>query len=174
MVLILLVSFQRSSAQNSKITGPFDGNSSNTKVTATGTGQTTGHIANLSVTNNGAITLTSLSQTVYIPSSGQYQPYIGTIPPTTLPPGQTTIIPVDGYCTDVHTPPVPNGESMPPADTWIPVGDPTIPVPEGSASLVPTTPVSGFETGDIPSLTSSPDFKPVQPDPDADIIITWP
>jgi hypothetical protein len=139
-----------------------------------GTGQTTGHIANITLANTGETALTILPQTVYIPSTGQYQPYVAVIPGTTLPPGQNTVIPLDGFCADVHTSPVPPGETMPPLDTWVPVGDPTASIPDGSLHIIPTTPVERFTPEDIPTLVTLPEFKPVKPDPEAEITITWP
>ena len=55
------------------------------KVLATGTGQTTGHIANLSITNTTQSTIIINSQTCYIPSDGKYQPYVATIPGISVP-----------------------------------------------------------------------------------------
>src|SRR6187401_3562031 len=144
---------------------------SQTKITATGTGNTTGHVANLSVNNEGTNSIHILSQTVYIPSAGQYQPYIATIPETTVPPG-TTFIPVNGYCVDIQAPPVPPGNLLPPMDTWVPVGNPNDLVPSGYVKAVPTIPVAPFATSDISTITSSQHFKPGKPD--ADIKINWP
>jgi len=146
---------------------------SQTKITATGTGNTTGHIANLNVSNEGKNSIHILSQTVYIPSAGQYQPYIATIPETTVPLGNT-VIAVNGYCVDVRTPPVPAGVQLPPLDKWVPVGNPNAPVPVGFVAAVPTKPVSPFTTGDISIIKSSPHYKAEKPDPDAMIIVNWP
>jgi len=143
-------------------------------ITAKGTGRTTGNIAIITVENKSENTLTVLPQTAYIPSSGQYQPYIAIIPGTTLSPG-TTIIPVDGFCADVHKPPVSNGAPMPPIEKWIPVGDPNAPIPEGSVNIIPTIPVLPFSPGDIPDLLTSPEYESTSTsDSDAPIIITWP
>lgn len=142
-------------------------------ITATGTGRITGNIANLSVDNPTQSYLVTSPQSVYIPSDGQHQPYVGTIPDALLPPG-TTNIPVDGYCADVYTPPVSNGSSMPPLDTWIPVGVPED-IPEGDDfPIIATTPVPPFVPEDIPDIISTPGFTAVPPDPEQDIIITWP
>jgi hypothetical protein len=145
------------------------------KVTAKGTGQTTGHIADIDVKNNGDDPITVLPQTAYIPSSGQYQPYIATIPGIALLPGVTTTIPVPGYCVDVHKPPVSNGDPMPPIEKWIPVGDPNAPIPEGTVHIIPTIPVLPFHTGDIPGILNSPEYESTPPnDPDTPVMITWP
>jgi hypothetical protein len=80
---------------------------------------------------------------------------------------------------DVHIPPVPGGESMPPLEDWIPVGNPvaTVPditIPDGTANIIPSTPVQPFIPEDIPVIITSPGFKPKPSNPDAEIIITWP
>src|SRR5688572_22567100 len=49
-------------------------------VKATGTGNTTGHIANLLVTNSTPTPVFINDQTAYIPSQGEYQPYVARIP----------------------------------------------------------------------------------------------
>lgn len=165
-------------------------------ASATGTGNTTGHIANIAVTNNNDFPIDIVPQIFYIPSDGRYQSYVGRIPEgITVPPNGTADIPVSGVCTDVHTPPVPSGTSMPPIGDWIPVGDPpdiisTDTVPQVPDEMNPPTsagPPSGFPiviiTNDpqpkftpdaIPEITGSPGFTPVNPNPEADIIITWP
>lgn len=153
---------------------PRDGTGCSADCKAKSTGQTTGHIANITLKNKCKSMLTTLPQTVYIPSSGEYQSYVAEIPGTNLPPGETTTIAVNGYCVDVNTPPVPNGDPMPPIDTWLPVGDPDTAIPEGSVNIIPTTPEAPFELDDIPGIITSPGYTPVAPNPDADIIITWP
>ena len=89
------------------------------QISATGTGRTTGHIANLSLYNPTTVPLTFTLSPCYIPSGGQYQPYIvPTQTTTTVPPGATANIPVEGYCTDIFTAPVPSGSVMPPFSGW--------------------------------------------------------
>jgi hypothetical protein len=90
------------------------------QIRATGTGTTTGHIADISLYNptNQAVTFT-LSPS-FIPSGGQYQPYIVPTPITsTVPAGTTANVPVNGYCTDITRPPVPAGGAMPPISSWL-------------------------------------------------------
>ncbi|HLF63061.1 MAG TPA: hypothetical protein VI603_04900, partial [Saprospiraceae bacterium] len=147
-------------------------------IEAKGTGQTTGHIANLLVTNNDSVPIVTVAQTVYIPSGGQYQPYIGRIPEgVIIPPNGTVTIPLPGYCADPHVPPVSNGADFPsPGENWIPVGEPQ--VPSGSDDGVPvilinTDPVPSFTPATIPAITSTPAFTPSNK-PDGDIVITWP
>lgn len=90
------------------------------KVKVTGTGQTTGHIADLSIFNDTDEEYKTSLGPFYIPSSGKYQPYI--VPAqinVTVPPGATINIPLAGYCTDIHKPPVGSGEDLPPVTSWI-------------------------------------------------------
>jgi hypothetical protein len=108
-----------------------------------GTGQTTGHIANLTTTNPNGYPIAIEPQMVYIPSDGKYQPYIGRIPDgIVIQPGATVTIPIHGYCADVHKPPVTAGEDMIPPDKWIPVTAPQVPEPMNppGASVPPTAP----------------------------------
>lgn len=89
------------------------------QVRATGTGNTTGHIANLIVFNPSSEAQTFTFPASYIPSGGQYQPYV--VPTGTsvsVPPGSTANLPVEGYCTDIYLPPVPSGHKMPPFSDW--------------------------------------------------------
>jgi hypothetical protein len=151
----------------------IDAQSGGMKVTATGTGQTTGHIAILSVTNSTGSALMINSQTCFIPSDGQYQPYITIIPEHSFPPG-TTIIKLDGYCVDVHTLPVPGGDQLPPVEEWIPVGNPTVTTTETGINLLPTPAQPPFLPKDIPNLIQTPGFTTVPTDPEAEVNFTWP
>lgn len=103
------------------------------EITAKGTGRTTGHIADIVATNNTNQPISinigpgSNPNALFIPSSGQYQPYIvPSLPPATIPPRQTVSIPVEGFCVDIHRPPVPSGNGMPPPGEWLAI--PTTPV----------------------------------------------
>ncbi len=88
--------------------------------TAKGTGRTTGHIATLSIQNPSSNDLVLKIPALFIPSSGQYQPYIVPSPKVVeVPARSTTKVDVEGYCVDIHTPPVPEGRAMPPVDEWI-------------------------------------------------------
>lgn len=81
----------------------------------TGTGQTTGHIATLTIANNSKTEVTVEIPPMYIPSSGNYQPYIvpKPSPPVNIPPKSSTSIPIYGYCADVSKPPVPSNVNIP-------------------------------------------------------------
>ncbi len=142
-------------------------------LAAKGTGRTTGHIADLVVTNNSSVNIETAPQTLYIPSDGKYQSYVARIPESLLPPGTSTI-PVDGFCSDVHTPPVAMGSPMPPISEWIPVGTPVEPTGDEGVPLITTAPIPPFTPEDIPSITTSASFKPSTPGVTGDIIITWP
>lgn len=88
--------------------------------TAKGTGRTTGHIAIITVHNPTNEDVILDFPPLYIPSSGQYQPYVIPFPKqVSVPSGQSVNVPVEGYCVDIHRPPVPDGGGMPPVSTWI-------------------------------------------------------
>ena len=90
-------------------------------INAYGTGQTTGHIATLEVVNIGDEPQVLKPQLVYIPADGSRQSYVGRIPRSPLVlRGDTVRVPVSGWCTDVHRPPVGREEAMQPS-SWVPV-----------------------------------------------------
>ena len=90
------------------------------KAKATGTGQTTGHIADLEISNNTEKEYKTSLGPFYIPSLGQYQPYIVPTPVNVnVPPHAVVNIPINGYCTDIHKPPVGSDEDLPPVKSWI-------------------------------------------------------
>ncbi|MBK8699175.1 MAG: hypothetical protein IPN29_06380 [Saprospiraceae bacterium] len=94
------------------------------KVKVVGTGNTTGHIANLSVENPTLEVIKEELNPLYIPSTGKYQPYV--VPYKTMitvNPNATTTIPLHGYCVDIYRPPVPEGESMPPINSWLEIDE---------------------------------------------------
>lgn len=92
---------------------------------ATGTGRTSGHIANLTLYNPSNIPVTTDFSAVFIPSGGQYQPYIvPAIANVTVPPHTTANVPVEGYCADIFSQPVPAGVSMPPVENWVHITGP--------------------------------------------------
>ena len=92
----------------------------NIHMFAKGTGRTTGHIADISITNKGDRTSNVELGPYYIPASGRYQPYV--IPGVVhveVKPGSTVDVPLIGYCADIRRPPVPAGTAMPDIKTWI-------------------------------------------------------
>ncbi|HEX5111561.1 MAG TPA: hypothetical protein VFV79_01860, partial [Saprospiraceae bacterium] len=130
--------------------------SANLKVEAVGTGETTGHIADLIIKSKEKTEVQIQAQSFYIPSDGRYQSYVAEIPKSSIQPGGTTTIPVTGYCADIHTPPVPKGISMPPVDSWIPVGINSNPG-EG-IPILPHPAVPSFDPVNIDHITTSPGF----------------
>jgi hypothetical protein len=105
-----------------------------------GTGRTTGHIANLTVTNDTSEPFEFRVQPTYIPSSGQYQSYVVPGGSTTIiPPRSSQVVPIEGYCADVRKPPVPEGEALPPPSEWVVPGDAAQPVviPPRAGALPP-------------------------------------
>jgi hypothetical protein len=143
------------------------------KITATGTGQTTGHIANLSITNTTGTTVRINPQTCYIPSDGKYQPYVATIPAASVAPG-TSYLQVTGYCADVFAQPVPEGNPMPLVTGWIPVIQPGVTVPKGGTNILTTPAVPAFKPEDIPTLVQSPGYAPLSAKASPSALMTWP
>ncbi len=152
---------------------PLSSEAQSLQVTATGTGQTTGHIANLSITNTTGSTIKINPQKCYIPSAGTYQPYVATIPATSVPPG-TSSIQVQGYCANVDAKPVPAENPMPPVSEWIPVIQPGIIIPQGGNYLLTTPAVAAFKAEDITVLVQSPGYTPLPPKDAQPITTTWP
>ena len=130
-----------------------------------GTGQTTGHIADLSITNTSGKPLVFKIPALYIPATGKYQPYVVPyIPQISIGPNETIKVPIEGYCTDIHTPPVPAGESMVPFEHWV-IPDPKIPA---SNYFVPSEPAwtpSGGSTAYIPTVPGTDTPWPYTIDP---------
>lgn len=127
---------------------------------AKGTGRTTGHIADLTIVNKNDFKIEVNFGPYFIPSSGQFQPYIvPTIPNTSVPPNGTVTIPVEGYCTDIHHAPVPSGTSMPPINQWVRISDPIVQTPPNI--IIPDTRVvSPLPEGWKPILTDG--WKPLE------------
>lgn len=89
-------------------------------MTATGTGETTGHIADLTIRNPTDKPVDLSFPMLFIPSGGRYQAYVATrIEPVRILPRETVTLPVHGYCVDIRRPPVPNGEPIPSPGLWI-------------------------------------------------------
>jgi hypothetical protein len=143
------------------------------EIKATGTGNTTGHVADISVKNSTGAPVKINPQTCYIPSGGQYQPYIAFIPAHTFPPG-TTSIQLDGYCADIHKPAVPTGNPLPPVEQWIPVVIPGKISPQTGINILPKPELPPFLPKDIPNLIQTPGYTPQPADPESEIVITWP
>jgi hypothetical protein len=108
-------------------------------IEASGTGQTTGEIVSLLIANErdepfllcishgscdfdtGTILNTGM---MFIPSQGKYQSYIVTGPNyIEVPPNSSNEYSLEGYCSDIHTPPVPVAVTIQDFDTWIFQGD---------------------------------------------------
>ncbi len=129
-------------------------------VKATSTGRTTGHIATLFITNTGSNELEALPQTVYIPSGGDYQSYVAEIPVTQIPVAGVTTIAIQGYCADVHMPPVPAGMDMPAFNSWLPVALPQS-VTSKQIRIAPSASLDPFAANDIATITASEGYRAV-------------
>jgi hypothetical protein len=94
-----------------------------------GTGRTTGHVIDLWLINTTDQEMKIDLPAFFIPTDGAIQGYVIPLPedPTIMvDPGATVRIPLKGYCTDIHKPPVGDGESTIPVKEWltpIDVGD---------------------------------------------------
>jgi len=129
-----------------------------------GTGLTTGHIANLLLSNETSKDVVLTVGPYFIPSSGQYQPYI--VPRSSvinLPAGHTSVIKLDGYCADVHKAAVPSSEELISITKWV--------VP--SATAYPKT--SGWNRSDhykvnLKQQTGNTEYKLSYPGMDTEFI----
>ena len=116
--------------------------------TATGTGNTTGHVATLTVTNPTGQPITATIGNFLIPSGGQYQPYI--VPSVTsfpVAPHSTVEVPLTGWCADVFSQPAPFGGALPPFESWANPSTSSLTdfTPSTSVGWIPTQPGgSGF------------------------------
>lgn len=140
--------------------GPSTNPSVTSTIRAYGTGRTTGHICDLTITNPTKEPVNvqiGNGNPIYIPAAGNYQPYVvPSLPAIRVPAGGTVTVPVEGFCADVRRPPVSLGESMPPIQQWISGGTtnstnkPVIPDPMNPSG------VPGSGTVVVPTRTAPP------------------
>ncbi len=132
----------------------YDGGSMDDLVfTATGMGNTTGYIATLTLANPTGQPITASLDGMFIPSGGQYQPYIvPTMTSVTVAPGATVVVPLTGYCADVFSIPVPAGHPMPPVSDWVSAvpTDLTGFSPTAGSGWIPAQP--GSSSGPVPTI----------------------
>lgn len=89
-------------------------------IYTTGTDQTTGHIATLLVENKTQEVFTFKTLGFFIPSEGSFQSYVVPYPlEFTVASGESSEIPIFGYCADVNTPPAPMGHPLADFSDWI-------------------------------------------------------
>lgn len=141
---------------------------------AIGTGMTTGHIADLIVKNKSHTALQILPQRVFIPSSGQYQPYIADIPHVTIGPGTTDTLHLQGYCTDVHLPAAPAALELIPISKWVPIRQPDSTLIGSGIYLVTQNSAIPFTKDHIGYIITSSAYSPLYPPPDTLHVVTWP
>lgn len=143
---------------------------------AKGTGQTTGHIATISVKNKGDQPVALMPQVFFIPSHHKFQSYVGQIPDgMRIPAGTVKDIEIPGYCTNVHAPPVPAGKDMPPLSDWVPVAEGAPPsVGSNEQAAIITNPVPRFETSHITNIQRSPGFTGQDNNTGASTLPSWP
>ncbi|TVR85544.1 MAG: hypothetical protein EA411_12640 [Saprospirales bacterium] len=95
----------------------FDGD---LQYSATGTGNTTGHIADLQIRNMGEEDRLINIPPFYIPPTEGYQSYIAPYSRrVNIPAKRVVVIPIKGYCADVNTPPVPDGKAVTDPASWV-------------------------------------------------------
>ncbi|NOT51585.1 MAG: hypothetical protein HOP10_09935 [Chitinophagaceae bacterium] len=94
-------------------------------ITATGTGKTTGDIVAMTIYNPSDREVKVSLGPYFIPSGGQYQPYITLKQPVTVPAGQTIKINLQGFCADITKPPVDEKTNFKPITEWIKIDENT-------------------------------------------------
>lgn len=145
-------------------------------LVAFGTGQTTGHIATLTVTNNTGEEVEVAAQSFLLPSLQTYQSYVGRIPAgISVGAGASIEIAITGFCIDVHRPPVPLGRALLPVEDWVPVAGKNSRTVGGSAtSILPAAPLPAFSAADIGFLEKLPGFNAQRSNKNATVKITYP
>jgi len=86
---------------------------------ATGTGQTTGHVANVVLRNKSNETLTTSIGPFLIPGDGKHQGYL--IPDSTtvkIEAGASSVVKLHGFCTNINLKPAPKDESLSAFQLW--------------------------------------------------------
>ena len=143
-------------------------------IKITGTGNTTGHVANLTVSNptDNPVTVSFGDGPVYIPEENGQPLSIPQIPAIPLAPGETKTVPIEGYCADIHVPPVGNGLHVTNHDRLMTPGTGTPATPTPGVVQVPMKKVPpAIEVSrllsEMPHGTSP---APAPPCPDATLI----
>lgn len=122
------------------------------RVRAVSTGRTTGHIADLHLKNGSDRPRTFVPSAWLIPPKGPYQGYV-LLPeesePIVVQAGASVVWPLrEGYCTDIHRPPVPEGKTLPPFEQWVALDElPPWTGAGGQAESVPWVPLPSPSRG---------------------------
>lgn len=117
---------------------------------AEGTGNTTGHVATLTVKNIGNDAVDLAPATYYIPSDLVYQSYVARIEEEIFVAGNAVVeVRLYGYCADVSKPPARAGKQLTPFEQWVLI------VPEGGTdaakyALLPDRQRSAWPVGEVP------------------------
>lgn len=134
------------------------------RIKATGTGQTTGHIATLEIHNPTDQAIQFGIRALFIPATRKHQGYvIPSLPEILIPPGATVLQELTGYCTDVFQVATPAGAALPSFQQWVSLDDPVMQLPSGEL-LIPRQQI----TGPLP-----PGFTIRQPG-EPGLVLTWP
>lgn len=112
---ILLIGWLMCPAQS-----PFSQAHPGLQARATGTGRTTGHIADLVLLNTGSDAIQTEIGPLLIPSTEKNQGYVvNDSYPVTIPALGTATVALHGYCTDIALAPLPAGAGASPVAGWI-------------------------------------------------------
>ncbi len=146
-ILLLIVSQSLLSAQPATPSGQLH-------YQARGTGRTTGHVITLHIYNPTSMPLRTTVGDCFIPSADGYQGYVVLKTYTVeVPALGAAQLDLDGYCTNVQRPAVPDGESAAAVSNWVPWAEAAaLPTP-GSSPGAGFIPVENFRTDDPLSLT---------------------
>jgi hypothetical protein len=90
------------------------------QATATGTGRTTGHIADLTLYNTTSSPIQTTIGPLLIPSDGEFQGYVvnGTYP-VVIPAFRHAMVSLHGYCTDIAKLALPEGSPASDVSAWV-------------------------------------------------------
>ena len=128
-------------------------------VKVTGTGRTTGHIADLSITNplDHAVTVQIGTGDYYIMINDGQSQVAPQIPPFVLQPGETRVIQIDdGLCADISEMVLENGSEYPGPTEWVSLPDPSGTIPgDGDPNYVYIPTASSMPLTEVVSLLTS-------------------
>jgi len=127
-------------------------------ITPYGTGNTSGDVIHLKVTNPTPDPISFSIGPAVVPPTGDYQGYTIIDEVTaSIAPGETSIHTVDGLCNDIHSKPVQQGVKAINIDEWISDTEISLPFPPGTS--LPEN--SGFEVSKIYEEAEKIDGYPV-------------
>ncbi|MEZ4940074.1 MAG: hypothetical protein R3D58_04355 [Saprospiraceae bacterium] len=146
-MLILTMSQSPVSAQPATASGQLH-------YQARGTGRTTGHVITLDIYNPSPTPLRTTVGDCFIPSTAGYQGYVVLKTYTVeVPALGAAQLQLDGYCTNVRHPALPDGEPATAVSNWVPWAEAAALPQPGADPGAGFIPVENFRTDDPLSLT---------------------